>query len=207
MLWMVFVVNYLIVIVFGMGMNVYFVVLVVGLNGSIDYVIVFLVVFVVGIIFIILLLILFCEKLIEVILNNLKYVISVGIGLFIVFIGFCLVGIIVVNKLNLIGFGDLQFEKVVLILIGFVIIIILYMLNVNGVLFFGMIIMGLIVFFRGQFLFDKGLFVFFYFSDGLMILNFFVVFGDVIYYDLYIVVFFFLFVIIFDIIGIMVGVV
>ncbi|MEK4818607.1 NCS2 family permease [Priestia sp. FSL R5-0680] len=205
-LWMALAANYPIAIAPGMGMNAYFAALVVGSNGSIDYATAFSAVFVAGIIFIILSLTSFREKLIEAIPNNLKYAISAGIGLFIAFIGLRSAGIIVANKSNLIGLGDLQSEKVVLTLIGLAITIILYTLNVNGALFFGMIITGLIAFFRGQLSFDKGLFAAPHLPDGLMISNPFAAFGDVIHHDLYTVVFSFLLVTIFDTTGTMVGV-
>ncbi|MBU8586866.1 NCS2 family permease [Priestia megaterium] len=205
-LWMALAANYPIAIAPGMGMNAYFAALVVGSNGSIDYATAFSAVFVAGIIFIILSLTSFREKLIEAIPNNLKHAISAGIGLFIAFIGIRSAGIIVANKSNLIGLGDLQSEKVVLTLIGLAITIILYTLNVNGALFFGMIITGLIAFFRGQLSFDKGLFASPHLPDGLMISNPFAAFGDVIHHDLYTVVFSFLLVTIFDTTGTMVGV-
>lgn len=205
-LWMALAANYPIAIAPGMGMNAYFAALVVGSNGSIDYATAFSAVFVAGIIFIILSLTSFREKLIEAIPNNLKHAISAGIGLFIAFIGLRSASIIVANKSNLIGLGDLQSEKVVLTLIGLAITIILYTLNVNGALFFGMIITGLIAFFRGQLSFDKGLFASPHLPDGLMISNPFAAFGDVIHHDLYTVVFSFLLVTIFDTTGTMVGV-
>ncbi|MFE0343352.1 NCS2 family permease [Priestia megaterium] len=205
-LWMALAANYPIAIAPGMGMNAYFAALVVGSNESIDYATAFSAVFVAGIIFIILSLTSFREKLIEAIPNNLKHAISAGIGLFIAFIGLRSAGIIVANKSNLIGLGDLQSEKVVLTLIGLAITIILYTLNVNGALFFGMIITGLIAFFRGQLSFDKGLFASPHLPDGLMISNPFAAFGDVIHHDLYTVVFSFLLVTIFDTTGTMVGV-
>ncbi|MFS0904195.1 NCS2 family permease [Priestia aryabhattai] len=205
-LWMALAANYPIAIAPGMGMNAYFAALVVGSNGSIDYATAFSAVFVAGIIFIILSLTSFREKLIEAIPNNLKHAISAGIGLFIAFIGLRSAGIIVANKSNLIGLGDLQSEKVVLTLIGLAITIILYTLNVNSALFFGMIITGLIAFFRGQLSFDKGLFAAPHLPDGLMISNPFAAFGDVIHHDLYTVVFSFLLVTIFDTTGTMVGV-
>ncbi|GAB1805477.1 NCS2 family permease [Priestia megaterium] len=205
-LWMALAANYPIAIAPGMGMNAYFAALVVGSNGSINYATAFSAVFVAGIIFIILSLTSFREKLIEAIPNNLKHAISAGIGLFIAFIGLRSAGIIVANKSNLIGLGDLQSEKVVLTLIGLAITIILYTLNVNGALFFGMIITGLIAFFRGQLSFDKGLFASPHLPDGLMISNPFAAFGDVIHHNLYTVVFSFLLVTIFDTTGTMVGV-
>ncbi|MEW4265764.1 NCS2 family permease [Priestia megaterium] len=205
-LWMALAANYPIAIAPGMGMNAYFAALVVGSNGSIDYATAFSAVFVAGLIFIILSLTSFREKLIEAIPSNLKHAISAGIGLFIAFIGLRSAGIIVANKSNLIGLGDLQSEKVVLTLIGLAITIILYTLNVNGALFFGMIITGLIAFFRGQLSFDKGLFASPHLPDGLMISNPFAAFGDVIHHDLYTVVFSFLLVTIFDTTGTMVGV-
>ncbi len=138
---------------------------------AIDYATAFSAVFVAGIIFIILSLTSFREKLIEAIPNNLKHAISAGIGLFIAFIGLRSAGIIVANKSNLIGLGDLQSEKVVLTLIGLAITIILYTLNVNGAFILRYDYYGLIAFFRGQLSFDKGLFASPHLPDGLMISN------------------------------------
>lgn len=146
---MVIFINLLIVIVLGMGLNVYFFYFVVKVYEGMIFVIVFFVVFVVGMILILLLFIFFCIKLMEVIFENLKYVIIVGIGLFIVFIGLCLIGIVIKNDVNLVGFGDFYFVLVLLVLVGFGIIIVFMFLNVNGVLFIGMLLIGIIVFFMG----------------------------------------------------------
>lgn len=163
-------------------------------------------VFVVGIIFLLLFLILFCEKIIEVILYNLKVGIIVGIGLFIVFFGFCMIGIIVFNDFNLVGLGDLYFKEVILVIVGFLIILILFVLNVKGVLFIGMIVIGIIVFIIGELKFIEGIVKFLLMLEFVFI-NFIYVFGDVMSYGFYVVVLFFLFIMIFDIIGIMIGVV
>jgi adenine/guanine/hypoxanthine permease len=205
-LWMALLANYPIAIAPGMGLNAYFAFSVVGNNTNIDYRIAFGAVFVAGILFVILSLTPFREKLIESIPANLKHGITAGIGLFIAFIGMRLTGIIVAHPENLVGLGDLHSPTVLLALGGLAITLILMALNVNGALFFGMIITGAIAYFTKQLKFDgfvaapnlpKELFIF---GDPIT------AFGDVFQYGLYAVVFSFLLVTIFDTTGTMVGV-
>ncbi|WP_315906699.1 NCS2 family permease [Priestia koreensis] len=205
-LWMALAANYPIAIAPGMGLNAYFTSIVLGSHGDIDYRIAFAAVFVAGLIFIILSLTPFRQKLIEAIPTNLKYGISAGIGLFIAFVGLRMSNIIVSNKTNLIALGDLRSEGVVLTLIGLLITIVLIALNVNGGLFFGMIITGIIAYFTGMLKFTKGFVAAPHLPEGLVIGNPIHAIGDVVHYGLYTVVFSFLLVTIFDTTGTMVGV-
>ncbi|MCM3718454.1 NCS2 family permease [Fictibacillus phosphorivorans] len=205
-LWMALLANYPIAIAPGMGLNAYFAFSVVGNNTNIDYRIAFGAVFVAGILFVILSLTPFREKLIEAIPANLKHGITAGIGLFIAFIGMRLTGIIVAHPDNLVALGDLHSPSVLLALGGLAVTLILMALNVNGALFFGMIITGVIAYFTGMLKFGdivaspnlpKELFIF---GDPIT------AFTDVFQYGLYAVVFSFLLVTIFDTTGTMVGV-
>ncbi|MBH0158451.1 NCS2 family permease [Fictibacillus sp. 5RED26] len=206
-LWMALMANYPIAIAPGMGLNAYFAFSVVGNNPNIDYRIAFGAVFVAGIIFVILSLTPFREKLIESIPANLKHGITAGIGLFIAFIGLRLTKIIVAHPDNLVTLGDMHSPTVLLALGGLAITLILMGLNVNGALFFGMIITGAIAYFTGHLEFKEG-FVstpnspseLFIFGDPIT------AFSDVFQYGLYAVVFSFLLVTIFDTTGTMVGV-
>ncbi len=205
-LWMAFLANYPIAIAPGMGLNAFFAYSVVGANENITYQTAFAAVFVAGILFVILSLTPFREKLIEAIPQNLKHGITAGIGLFIAFIGLRLTGIITAHETNLVTLGDLHSPPVLLALAGLAITLILMSLNVNGALFFGMIITGIIAYFTGQLEFKEGFLSKPSLPEGLIIANPFTAIGDVIQYGLYAVVFSFLLVTIFDTTGTMVGV-
>jgi adenine/guanine/hypoxanthine permease len=205
-LWMALGANYPIAIAPGMGLNAYFAYSVVGSHGGIDYQTAFAAVFVAGIIFVILSLTPFREKLIEAIPDNLKHGITAGIGLFIAFIGLRLTKIIVPHPTNLVALGDLHSRPVVLALIGLAVTLVLMALNVNGALFFGMIITGIIAYFMGLLSFKEGFVAMPHLPEGLMIANPLTAFGDVFQYSLYAVVFSFLLVTIFDTTGTMIGV-
>ncbi|WP_462410886.1 NCS2 family permease [Neobacillus sp. Marseille-QA0830] len=205
-LWMALFANYPIAIAPGMGLNAYFAYSVVGAHQGISYQTAFAAVFVAGIIFVILSLTPLREKLIEAIPENLKYGITAGIGLFIAFISLRLTKIIVADPSNLVKLGNLHEKSVVLTLIGLAITLILMSLRVNGALFFGMIITGIIAFFTGQIHFKEGFVALPSFPEGLMISNPLTAFTDVIHYSLYAVVFSFILVTIFDTTGTMVGV-
>ncbi len=205
-LWMALFANYPIAIAPGMGLNAYFAYSVVGTHGNIDYQTAFAAVFIAGIIFIILSLTPFRSKLIEAIPDNLKHGITSGIGLFIAFIGLRQTGIITSHPSNLVALGDLHQPSAILALIGLTVTLILMVLGVNGALFFGMIVTGLIAFFTGQLSFDQGFLSLPSLPEGLMVLNPIQAIGDVIQHSLYAVVFSFLLVTIFDTTGTMVGV-
>jgi AGZA family xanthine/uracil permease-like MFS transporter len=79
-------------------------------------------------------------------------------------------------------------------------------LRVNGALFFGMIITGVIAFFTGQLKFDKGFIGFPTLPEGLIVANPLTAMTDVIHHSLYAVVFSFILVTIFDTTGTMIGV-
>jgi AGZA family xanthine/uracil permease-like MFS transporter len=205
-LWMGLFANYPIAIAPGMGLNAYFAYSVVGGHQGISYQTAFAAVFVAGIIFVILSLTPFREKLIEAIPDNLKHGITAGIGLFIAFIGLRESKIITAHPSNLVGLGDLHSPSAVLAIVGLAVTLILMVLRVNGALFFGMIVTGVIAFFTGQLSFEKGFMSLPSLPDGLMIGNPLTAFGDVIHHSLYAVVFSFILVTIFDTTGTMIGV-
>ncbi|PFO04962.1 guanine permease [Bacillus sp. AFS076308] len=205
-LWMGLFANYPIAIAPGMGLNAYFAYSVVGGHQGISYQTAFAAVFVAGIIFVILSLTPFREKLIEAIPENLKHGITAGIGLFIAFIGLRQTKIITAHPSNLVGLGDLHSSSALLAIVGLAVTLILMVLRVNGALFFGMIVTGVIAYFTGQLSFDKGLMSLPSLPEGLMIGNPITAFGDVIQHSLYAVVFSFILVTIFDTTGTMIGV-
>ncbi|EIT83717.1 xanthine/uracil/vitamin C permease [Fictibacillus macauensis ZFHKF-1] len=205
-LWMALFANLPIAIAPGMGLNAYFAFSVVGTHTNISYEVAFGAVFVSGILFFLLSLTTFRERLIDAIPANLKHGITAGIGLFIAFIGMRMTGIITSHKENLVALGDLHSPTVMLAFIGLAVTLILMALNVNGALFFGMIITGAIAYFTGHLTFEKAVSMpdlphsFFIFGNPLTAIT------DVIHYGLYAVVFSFLLVTLFDTTGTMVGV-
>lgn len=205
-LWMALFANYPIAIAPGMGLNAYFAYSVVGGGQNINYETAFAAVFIAGIIFVILSLTPFREKLIDAIPENLKYGISAGIGLFIAFIGLRMTGIITAHPTNLVGLGDLQSPSALLAVVGLAITLILMVLRINGALFFGMVITGLIAFFTNQLSFDQGFVSLPSLPEGLIVGNPLTALTDVIGHSLYAVVFSFILVTIFDTTGTMIGV-
>ncbi len=204
-LWMALFANYPIAIAPGMGLNAYFAYSVVGTN-NISYETAFAAVFIAGIIFVLLSLTAFREKLIEAIPETLKHGITAGIGLFIAFIGLRLTGIITAHPSNLVALGDLHSPSAILALVGLAVTLILMVLNVNGALFIGMIITGVIAFFTGQLSFEQGFVALPSLPEGLIVLNPITAMGEVISHGLYAVVFSFILVTIFDTTGTMIGV-
>lgn len=205
-LWMALFANYPIAIAPGMGLNAYFAYSVVGGGQNINYETAFAAVFIAGIIFVILSLTPFREKLIDAIPENLKHGITAGIGLFIAFIGLRLTHIITAHPTNLVGLGDLTSPSALLAIIGLAITLILMVLRINGALFFGMIITGLIAFFTNQLSFDQGFVSLPSLPEGLIVGNPITALSDVIQNSLYAVVFSFILVTIFDTTGTMIGV-
>jgi adenine/guanine/hypoxanthine permease len=205
-LWMAFFANYPIAIAPGMGLNAYFAYSVVGGQQEISYQTAFAAVFIAGVLFIILSLTPFREKLIDSIPESLKHGITAGIGLFIAFIGLRLTKIITAHPTNLVGLGDLHSPSALLALAGLSITLVLMVLRVNGALFFGMIITGLIAFFTNQLSFDQGFVSLPSLPEGLIVANPITALTDVIQHSLYAVVFSFILVTIFDTTGTMIGV-
>ncbi|OXS75183.1 NCS2 family permease [Domibacillus enclensis] len=204
-LWMGLFANYPIAIAPGMGMNAYFAYSVVGSHGGITYETAFAAVFVSGLFFVLLSLTPLREKLITAIPANLKHGITAGIGLFIAFIGLRLTGIIAADENNLVKLGDLHSPSALLALFGLAVTIILMVRGVNGALFIGMIITGLVAFFTGQLEF-KEIMGLPSLPEGLIAFNPITAFGDVIQHGLFAVVFSFLLVTIFDTTGTMIAV-
>ncbi|QXM05274.1 NCS2 family permease [Crassaminicella indica] len=123
----------------GMGLNAFFAFSVVlGMGYSWQFALT--AVLIEGIIFIVLTLTNVREAIINGMPMVIKNAVSVGIGLFIAFIGFQSAGIIVKNDAVLVGLGNVKDPGVLLALIGIVITGILLVKNVKGALLIGMII-------------------------------------------------------------------
>ena len=139
--------NYPIVVAPGMGLNSYFA-SVVAMTG-INYKTILATCFIGGVIFVFLSATKFREALIDAIPSNLKYGISVAIGLFITFIGLKNSGIIVSNKATILALGKLGQPTAYLTILGIIIILILLVLEVKGAIFIGMVIIAVISYFMG----------------------------------------------------------
>ncbi len=115
----------------GMGLNAFFAFsVVIGMN--IPWQVALAAVFVEGLIFIVLSLSRARESIVNSIPVNLKYSITVGIGLFIAFIGFVNGGIVIKNDATLVGIGSFVDLKVLFTFLGLFFIVIFEQLNVRG---------------------------------------------------------------------------
>lgn len=139
--------NYPVVVAPGMGLNSYFASMV-AVTGA-NYKTILATCFIAGVIFILLSVTKFREQLIESIPSNLKYGISVAIGLFITFIGLKNSGIIVSNKITVLSLGKLSEPMAYLTILGIVVILILLVLNVKGAIFIGMLFVAIVSYFKG----------------------------------------------------------
>ena len=205
-LWMALCANYPIAVAPGMGLNAYFTYAVVlASDGKIDYLTAFAAVFVAGIIFLLLSLTPLREKLITMIPKNLKHAITGGIGLFIAFLGLRMANVIVASDSNLVMLGDLTSPGVLLTLFGLLVTVILMVRNVNGALFIGMVVTGIVAVCTNQLHIEKVV-AMPHLPEGILIWNPIEAIGQVISYGLYGVVFSFILVTLFDTTGTMVGV-
>ncbi|NLY42679.1 MAG: NCS2 family permease [Clostridiaceae bacterium] len=134
---MAFLANYPVALASGMGLNAFFAF---NIAAKYSWQIALTAVFIEGIIFILLSVVNFREAIVNAVPKNLKYAVTVGIGLFIAFIGFQNAGIIVDNPSTLISLGDLTSITIILSLIGLVLTIYMVHKNVKGALLWGILI-------------------------------------------------------------------
>lgn len=187
----------------GMGLNAFFaytVVITMGYSWQFALTAVFLE----GIIFIILTAFNIREMIVNAIPSNIRYAISVGIGLFIAFIGLSNAKIIVDSPATLVSLGNMSDPGVILALSGIVIIGLLLAFRVKGALLIGILVTTLIGIPLGITHLPEGSYidtppsvapVFFQFE-----------FSQIFTVDMLIVLFTFLFVDMFDTIGTLIGV-
>ncbi len=184
----------------GMGLNAFFaytVVLTMGYTWQFALTAVFLE----GIIFIILTIFNVREAIINCIPLNIKKAISVGIGLFIAFIGFQNAGIIV-DSATLVSLGDLTSGTALLAVIGLVITGVLLAFKVKGALLIGIVATTLIGAPMGITQAPNGSWA----PPSLAPILFKFEFANVFTFDMLIVLFTFLFVDMFDTVGTLIGV-
>ena len=185
----------------GMGLNAFFVYSIcLGLGYSWQFALT--AVLIEGIIFIILTVTNVREAIINAIPLSQRHAIGAGIGLFIAFIGLSSSEIIVNNDATLVGLGDITSGSALLAIIGFLITGLMYIKNVPGAILIGIIITMVIGIPLGVTEF-KGILstpesiepIFFKFE-----------FDKILTLDMFVVVFTFLFIDMFDTVGTLVGV-
>ncbi|NCC16403.1 MAG: NCS2 family permease [Clostridia bacterium] len=137
-LFMAFFANYPFALAPGMGLNAYFAFTVCGQYGY-SWEVALAAVFVEGLIFIFLSVVNVREAIFNAIPSNMKKATSVGIGMFIAFIGLQNAGVIVPNTTVCVALGDIQNISVALSLIGTIITLTLVVKKVRGALFLGII--------------------------------------------------------------------
>lgn len=135
---MAFLTNYSVALAPGMGLNAYFAYVVV-LNMGYTWQQALTAVFVSGAIFTVLSFSNLREGIIKAIPMNLKYAVSVGIGLFIAFIGFQNANIVIADEATLLALGNLKDATVLLALFGILLTGFLLHKRVKGALLLGIL--------------------------------------------------------------------
>ena len=142
----------------GMGLNAYFMTVVLSSNGAITWQAALGAVFISGIVFILLTVTKVRQMLLQAVPNNLKIAITVGIGLFITIVGFKLASLVMVTinpgtdvshpvaggAFNLALGNFVEQKDTLLALIGLFVIAILMVLKIKGALLIGIILTTLI---------------------------------------------------------------
>jgi AGZA family xanthine/uracil permease-like MFS transporter len=185
----------------GMGLNAFFAYTVVlGMGYSWQFALT--AVFLEGIIFILLTILNVREAIINCIPSNVKKAISVGIGLFIAFIGFQNAGIVINDDATLVILGDLTSGTALLAAIGLMVTGILLAFKVKGALLIGIIATTIIGIPFGITSAPSGSWA----PPSLGPIFFQFEFANVFTFDMLIVLFTFLFVDMFDTVGTLIGV-
>ena len=127
----------------GMGLNAFFAYSVV-IAKNIPWQVALTAVFIEGIIFILLSLFKIREAAINSIPLNLKYAVTVGIGLFIAFIGFSGAGLIKANKSTFVELGNFFSPTVLVAVVGLIVIAIFEKKKIKGSILWGIVISTLI---------------------------------------------------------------
>lgn len=194
--------NYSVALASGMGLNAYFAYVVV-LNMGYTWQQALTAVFVSGVIFTILSFSNLREGIIKAIPMNLKYAVSVGIGLFIAFIGFQNANIVIADEATLLALGNLKDPTVLLALFGILLTGFLLHKGIKGALLLGILGTYIIGVITGNASLPHSLVslppsikpVFFKFD-----------FSNIFSLDMLLVIFAFLFVDLFDTVGTLIGV-
>jgi len=188
----------------GMGLNAFFAFTVVlGMGYSWQFALT--AVFLEGIIFILLTAFNIRELIVNSIPLNLKHAVSVGIGLFIAFIGLKGTGLITDNPATLVQLGDMKNPAVYVGLIGVIIIGVLLTKKIKGAILIGILVSTIIGLFVGVTVIPEN-FTFVSLPPSIEPVFFKFDFSQVFTLDMLLVLFTFLFVDMFDTVGTLVGV-
>ncbi|WP_352399089.1 NCS2 family permease [Anaerotignum sp.] len=155
-MFMAFFANYPFALAPGMGLNAYFAYTVCGQYGY-GWEVALAAVFIEGLIFILLSAVNVREAIFNAIPTNMKKATSVGIGMFIAFIGLQNSGVIVADPVVCVALGDIKNISVALSLVGIIITLALVIKRVKGALFLGIIltwILGIICQLTGIYVVD-----------------------------------------------------
>lgn len=212
---MAFFANYPFVLAPGMGLNAYFAFTICAQKGY-SWHVALAAVFVEGIIFIILSAVNVREAIFNAIPTNMKKAVSVGIGMFIAFIGLQNAGVVVNNASTCVSLGDVKTVPVALALIGTIITLVLVIRKVKGALLVGILItwiLGIICQLAGVYVVDVEAGVYSLIPTGLISAPPSIApiagklsFSGISIFDFIVVVFAFLFVDLFDTLGTLIGV-
>lgn len=199
---MAFYANYPFVLAPGMGLNAFFAFSVVlGMGHSWEFALT--AVFLEGIIFILMSFVNAREAIVNAIPMNLKNAVSVGIGLFIAFIGFQGAGIIVGDEATLVKLGSLTEPAAIVAILGIIITGILLYKKVKGAILIGILVSTVIGIPLGVTPMPEKLISM---PPSLSQVAFKLDFSEVFSLDMLVVLFTFLFVDVFDTIGTLIGV-
>ncbi|WIV12553.1 NCS2 family permease [Proteiniborus sp. MB09-C3] len=199
---MAFYANYPFVLAPGMGLNAFFAFTVCGVMGH-SWEFALTAVFLEGIIFILMSFVNAREAIVNAIPMNLKNAVSVGIGLFIAFIGFQGAGIIVGDDATLVKLGSLTEPAAIVAILGIIITGILLYKKVRGAILIGILISTVIGLPLGVTPIPDNLVSL---PPSLSKVAFKLNFSEIFTLDMLVVMFTFLFVDVFDTIGTLVGV-
>ncbi|UMB61514.1 NCS2 family permease [Lutibacter sp. A80] len=188
----------------GMGLNAFFAFTVVlGMGYSWEFALT--AVFLEGIIFIILTVFNIRELIVNSIPLNLKHAVSVGIGLFIAFIGLKGTGLVVDNPATLVSLGDMKNPAVLVGMAGVLIIGVLLTRKIKGAILIGILTSTILGLFVGVTVIPEN-FTFVSLPPSIEPIFFKFDFSQVFTIDMLIVLFTFLFVDMFDTVGTLIGV-
>lgn len=212
---MAFFANYPFVLAPGMGLNAYFAFTICAQKGY-SWHVALAAVFVEGIIFIILSAINVREAIFNAIPANMKKAVSVGIGMYIAFIGLQNAGVVINNASTCVSLGDVKTVPVALALIGTIITLVLVIRKVKGALLVGILItwiLGIICQLAGVYVVDVEAGVYSLIPTGLISAPPSIApiagklsFSGISIFDFIVVIFAFLFVDLFDTLGTLIGV-
>lgn len=212
---MAFFANYPFVLAPGMGLNAYFAFTVCGQYGY-GWEVALAAVFVEGVIFIFLSAVNVREAIFNAIPTNMKKAVSVGIGMYIAFIGLQNAGVVVNNASTCVSLGNVKSVGVALALIGTIITLALVIRKVRGALLLGILItwvLGIICQVTGLYVVDVEAGVYSLIPTGVVSAPPSIApiagklsFSAVSIFDFIIVIFAFLFVDLFDTLGTLIGV-